>query len=71
MSNHRIWDRRTFVSASLSVLLATGLTLSVCAAKGDLNTSTPSAASTPVQRHVGTLAPASCIASGLADSPKG
>lgn len=36
----RLWDRRTIASAALSIVLATGVTLTVCAAKGDLDPGT-------------------------------
>jgi hypothetical protein len=45
----RIWDRRTLGSCALSILLATGVTLSVCAAKGDLSTSVQPPAKSSVQ----------------------
>jgi len=38
MSNHqRTWDRRTCCTAALSVVLASGVALTVCAAKGDMD----------------------------------
>jgi hypothetical protein len=52
------WDRRTCGTAALSILLASGVALSVCAAKGDLDTKAPVASVSPVQSP--TAAPTTC-----------
>jgi hypothetical protein len=66
MSSHGIWDKRTCGSAALSVILASGVGLTVCAAKGDLDTPVPASASTAV--HTPSEAPtAVCVSAPTGD----
>lgn len=50
----RLWDRRTCAQAFLALAIASAITVSVCAFKGELNQSSQPASQSATQGHTTT-----------------